>query len=730
MKILVRPGSTIKEKTPSVIGFLNSLGAQATRYAEPQSCEVTPSTTLNLFGIRVPMTRELIQSAEWEYQIIRKQGTFRFTINGITVAAKCVGKLEAAWIRSLPQDLENLTLTHPKDKAVAPGNLATLAPLEHLIRLNLSGWNDLVDLGGIESLNSIRVLNLSESASLVNLAPLASLHELRVLNLANCKILEDLSALATLECLRYLDLSRSRKIRDCDSLRGLKLLKTLRWTYCDKLKDVDLLTGIRSLELLDLRYCSRLEDLSGLTQLENLKSLTLANSKAIKSIEALASLQQLENLNISGCDSLGDLRPLANLHALVNLDLSHCSKIRSVAALSRLQSLTSLDLSDCYQVNNLRPLASLKNLESLAITGMKRLKSIEPLRSLPKLRKLRSSFHPGSVAGVLASLAVTRTDVAMISDSAKRWLAEAMRFDSESLAEAENLTSILGEAFNRLPQEHEVLPHYEAFLIRHREFSARPWKSWLLGSVRHHGFNLLRQRVERLPLPKLSPGGIGGVCAALPDGDAPLDPQDWARKWLDLLHQYRSGHAQALLQVSAEICLAHARLGMPEALERWLLLFTDPSDPTTLDPVQTALGLWQLERGNFAAAYHHAAAVQLLKHRDPLLLQLAEGCLETNPQQAGEILLMIHDPALRERLLDRLARDPVFIASPINVQRMVAAAGDSPPALAKLIGAMDKSANPSLLSEISALLQADVPTFNLWRLACLEDLARQIRLET
>ncbi|NQX02046.1 hypothetical protein HQ447_15415 [bacterium] len=40
MKILVRPGSTIKEKTPSVSGFLNSLGAQAARYAEPQSCEV------------------------------------------------------------------------------------------------------------------------------------------------------------------------------------------------------------------------------------------------------------------------------------------------------------------------------------------------------------------------------------------------------------------------------------------------------------------------------------------------------------------------------------------------------------------------------------------------------------------------------------------------------------------------------------------------------------------
>lgn len=113
MQIIVRPGSTIKEKTPSVSGFLNSLGAQAARYAEPQTCEVTPNTPLNLFGIRVPMTRELFRSAEWEYQIIRKQGTLRFTINGITVAAKCVGKLEEAWIRGLPQDLENLTLTQP-----------------------------------------------------------------------------------------------------------------------------------------------------------------------------------------------------------------------------------------------------------------------------------------------------------------------------------------------------------------------------------------------------------------------------------------------------------------------------------------------------------------------------------------------------------------------------------------------------------------------------------------
>ncbi|MEI6604471.1 MAG: leucine-rich repeat domain-containing protein, partial [Verrucomicrobiota bacterium] len=521
MKILVRPGSTIKEKTSSVRSFLNSLGAQADRYADPQTCEMTQNTKLNLFGIWVPMTKELYQSAEWEYQIIRKQGTLRFTINGNTIAAKCLGKLEDGWIRGLPQELENLTLTHPKDTAGDPGNLAALAPLGKLVRLNLSGWSDLVDLGGIESLKLLRMLNLDGSKSLTNLAPLASLHELRVLDLASCTVLEDLSALATLEWLRYLDLSRSSRIRDCSALRGLKRLNSLKWTYCGKRKDVNLLGGISSLEWLDLGNGTCLEDLSGLAQLENLKSLTLADGNAIKSIEALASLQQLERLDMSGCESLGDLKPLANLRALAHLDLSNCSKIRSIAALSSLESLKSLDLSDCYQVNNLRPLASLKNLESLAITRMKRLKSIEPLRNLPKLLKLRSSFHPGSVADVLASLAVTRTDVDLISSTAKRWLAEAMRFDSENQAERENLTGTLGEAFNLLPQDHEILPHFEEFLLRHPEFSARPWKSWLLGSILHHGFDVFRQRVERLPLPKLSPGGIGGVCVALPDGDAP-----------------------------------------------------------------------------------------------------------------------------------------------------------------------------------------------------------------
>lgn len=71
----------------------------------------------------------------------------------------------------------------------------------------------------------------------------------------------------------------------------------------------------------------------------------------------------------------------------------------------------------------------------------------------------------------------------------------------------------------------------------------------------------------------------------------------WYLDWLERLESAKGMRRRQLLPVSAEVCLAHARLGMATALNRWLTWFTDPSDPAALDPVQAALGGWQLRRG-------------------------------------------------------------------------------------------------------------------------------------
>lgn len=106
--------------------------------------------------------------------------------------------------------------------------------------------------------------------------------------------------------------------------------------------------------------------------------------------------------------------------------------------------------------------------------------------------------------------------------------------------------------------------------------------------------------------------------------------------WLERLESAKGMRRRQLLPVSAEVCFAHARLGMATALNRWLTWFTDPSDPAALDPVQAALGGWQLRRGQVEAAIQHAMAIQRPTVRDGFLVRIIDSCRETDPERGGD----------------------------------------------------------------------------------------------
>ena len=236
-------------------------------------------------------------------------------------------------------------------------------------------------------------------------------------------------------------------------------------------------------------------------------------------------------------------------------------------------------------INVLTPLSSLSKLERLDLSDLRRLRSIEPLRELVSLREIKTAFHPSVVAELKAHLAALRSDTSCIDISSEDWLREAIAFTDGQQFEQERFAATLGEAFSLLG-EHEIVPPYQAFLDSRPDFSAMPWKAWLEGCAKNRGHDVMAREVERVPPEQLSPGGVGGRCAVLPGEDAPPDWQDWARDWLGRLESAQSSRAQQLLPVSAELCLAHARLGLREALERWLKRFTDPSDTAALDPVR------------------------------------------------------------------------------------------------------------------------------------------------
>jgi Leucine-rich repeat (LRR) protein len=655
-------------------------------------------------------------------------------------------------------------------------DLSSLPELKNLKKLNLRWCDALTDLSGVRKLVQLTELNLERCMSLINIDDLAELPELKVLQLSwskflfnpsiyagslarlsqltvlemdGCREIQALAGLGKLVRLEYLSLAESEIVDETNLERligGLKKLKglSLRQT---RIENLNVLSSLNQLNALNLSKCTSLNNLDGLSNLNNLERLDLAGPNKVTDFSALKEKENLKYLDLSGCSIglghfLSDLVGLEHLKlgssgvvilmkdvfcSLQNLKILHlnrCGRLRHLNGLSELKSLTELDLSDCAFVSDLSSICGLPNLKKLDILNLCRLRSLEPLRDLPQLCELNSTFHPGVVSEVLAHSAVLRSDKADIHFKCEDWLNELEHFTDEERSQQERFAATLGEAFSMLG-EHDIVSRYESFLDSHPEFSATPWKAWLQGSAKHQGHEFLVMRVERVVTALLSPGAVGGICASLPSETAPLLHQNWARKWLKDMESAWQTRAKELLPVSAEVCLAHARLGLQQALECWLDRFTDSSDPAAFDPVQAALGQWQLDQNNTNAALHHAMAIHQPQVRDPLLGRIVGRCHSNEADLAGRALLMITDETLAGRLSARLAQDGAFVASASNVERLMVACGNSMQALAVLIENISTNADPTHLQSLSFRLQSSPEAVRKLRRTLLLRLAEE-----
>jgi len=628
-------------------------------------------------------------------------------------------------------------------------DICALVGLLNLTTLNLSRCDALTDFGSLAALINLTTLDLNESKSLKDLQPLAALVSLTSLRLGSCEALKDIGLLTKLVKLRSLSLALCTGVKDVSPLVGLVELSDLDLSGLKSLTDLRPLANLVSLKELDLSMCNAvidisplsrlvklttlkcwgcrsLSDINGLSDLVSLVSLDLTACNSLVNLSPLVGLANLTWLNLTGRNAVTDISPLACLVTLTNLELG-CDAVIDISPLASLVNLTNLDLSGCRAVTDIRPLSVLGRLKELNISELNRLQSIDSLRDLAELKELESTIHPGIVTELLAHVAMLRADIPHISVNAHAWLKEADAFGAGFHTERERLATTLGDAFSLLPEDHEIIPHYETLLGRTPEFTAAPWKAWLLGTARHHGFHLLRQRVDRLKMKDLRQGAVGGICAALPDDEGTIEDRKWACEWLRAMEDAFSNSTRELLPVSAEICLAHARLNGNDALERWLTRFTDPTDVAALDPVQVSLARWQLARGQSEQALAHAAAVQSPRERDPLLVALVQASLASGAEEAGELLLMIEDAALRRGLALKLARDETFARSAANVHRLVVAAGDSPQALGEFIQLLPPDADHELLREISRLLCINATELRDWKITMLQKYIHQIQ---
>jgi hypothetical protein len=538
-------------------------------------------------------------------------------------------------------------------------------------------------------LSLLEKLNISGNPSFTKPNLLAGLVQLRELDISargSAPSGTDLNFLSRLDKLQILEIDSWWNLQDISVLARMHELKNLNLGKCAELSDLFPLAGLTKLTSIGLEGCKRLRDLSPLKKNPNLKSLSRYRWEG--------------HADFSGCENLEDLNPLSDLQWISDLQLKGCRALSDLAPLSRLSNLESLNLAVCASVSNLGPLGGLSRLKKLNLKGCKRLKNLAPLDSIAALKELECDFHPAQTMGILARAAWLRRDTALIEKCGWEWGKEAMACEKQTDPELEKLVTILCATFSLLG-EHKLAKPTENLLDRHPEFSSAPWKSWFGGTLKESGFDLYRQRVERVPIASMLPGAIGGACATLPfEQNA-----NWSRKWLAELEKARLADAKALLSVAPEICLALARLGEIDALGRWLVQFTDPSDLAALDPIHAALAGFQLANQNLPAAENHIFAIQFPKPRDPLLAKLVSAIAESDPERASAKLLLIETSALRSELAKRLAAKPG--ASETTLQRLAVAMGDSPTDLAELIISIPDAANKTFIETLSSKLQPD-----------------------
>nr|CAC35337.1 Nbi-C protein [Linum usitatissimum] len=120
---------------------------------------------------------------------------------------------------------------------------------------------------------------------------LSNLKNLRELGMDYCLELIEVPGLDTLESLEYLSLSGCQSIRKVPDLSGMKKLKTLDVEGCIQLKEVEGLERLESLEELKMSGCKSIEELPNLSGLKNLRELLLKGCIQLKEVNGLEGLE-------------------------------------------------------------------------------------------------------------------------------------------------------------------------------------------------------------------------------------------------------------------------------------------------------------------------------------------------------------------------------------------------------------------------------------------------------
>ncbi|CAN1827709.1 Disease resistance protein L6 [Linum perenne] len=124
-----------------------------------------------------------------------------------------------------------------------------LSNLKNLRELWITDCNKLIEVTGLDTLESLELLSMYGSGSIKKLPDLSRLVKLKKLYVTGCTKLIEIRGLEKLELLEDLDMSSCKSIKELPNLSGLKILNKLVLRKCRQLKEVK---GIEDLEFLQV----------------------------------------------------------------------------------------------------------------------------------------------------------------------------------------------------------------------------------------------------------------------------------------------------------------------------------------------------------------------------------------------------------------------------------------------------------------------------------------------
>jgi hypothetical protein len=410
----------------------------------------------------------------------------------------------------------------------------------------------------------------------------------------------------------------------------------------------------------------------------------------------------LQSLDLFGCKSLTDISVLSGLLNLQTLNLGNCKSLTDISVLSGLLNLQTLNLSNCKLLADISSLSGLLNLQTLNLKECKRIKSYLPLRNCLRLKDLNESkMHPAELAELLCFLAVQRKDISFISEKAGSWLNELeMGFDQKH-SSTNDLACSLAQALI-LANLEEIGLSFHQTLLNQPRFGLTPWKIWLNENLKTFGWDKIQKLAELNKPSELTFGAIGGISSCLPSLEGDPTQIAWAKKWISEIHSLHNNNPNFLKPAAAEWCLALKRLGEDELLKGWIEKFTDPSDPSALDPINKVFSAYALDLNDSEFALEYALKVNDPKLRDESILNLTQQFIKLGEtSKAGEFLFLLTQVESRTQFAYWLAEDAAYLKNDENAHRLLATCGDSPQSLASILDKL-RLANPD--SEILKIM--------------------------